>query len=125
MKFQTPMFSGHGNRDDGRDLCAAHFGQLSEEEQRGYKKVPVPPPKAAYCDKCANRITAPRYAVEGEDSDLCLRCFDETAPAGQVKFTRLEAGAKANEGVTRATTESIRMNAAFLQDLLDYVVAQQ
>ena len=113
-----------GNHDDGRDLCAAHFGQLNKEEQLAYKKVPVPPPKAAYCDKCNTRITAPRYVVPGEDSDLCLKCFDETAPAEQVKFTRLEGGAKANEGATRATTESIRMNAAFLQDLLVYVRKQ-
>jgi hypothetical protein len=115
----------HGNRDDGRDLCAVHFGQLGDEEQLAYKKVPVPPPKAAFCDKCNARITAPRYFVVGADSDLCLECFDKTAPAEQAKFTRLEGGAKANEGVTRATTESIRMNAAFLQDLLDYVVVQQ
>ena len=84
----------------------------------------MPPPKTAYCDECKDRITAPRYFVVGEDSDLCPCCFDAKAQAEQVRFTRLEGGAKANEGVTRATTESIRMNAAFLQELLDYVVAQ-
>jgi hypothetical protein len=113
-----------GNRDDGRDLCAEHFGRLGEQGQLAYKKVPVPPPKTAYCDELTKRITAPRYFVVGEDSDLCPGCFDAKAQAEQVRFTRLEGGAKANEGVTRATTESIRMNAAFLQELLDYVVAQ-